>query len=119
MLVVRSLVDICTYMILLAFLICSIRMTVLSLFVLSKVWWNDVLSSSIQTDTGANLALAMDGRWLFMGGWNKIVNVQELSCDELRINVRPIGSIPCDSVVTALSYREGKLYVGFADSIVK
>ncbi|KAI3931770.1 hypothetical protein MKW98_012180 [Papaver atlanticum] len=84
-----------------------------------KVWWDDVLSSSIQTDSGANLALVMDGRWLFMGGWNKTVNVQELSGDELRVNVRPIGSIPCDSVVTALTYWEGKLYVGFADSAVK
>ncbi|KAI3972654.1 hypothetical protein MKX01_019312 [Papaver californicum] len=85
----------------------------------AKVWRNDVLSSSIQTDSGANLALVMDGRWLFMGGWNKTVNVQELSGDELCLTVRPIGSIPCDSVVTALSYWEGKLYVGFADSVVK
>ncbi|OVA05612.1 Protein translocase subunit SecA [Macleaya cordata] len=84
-----------------------------------KIWRNDALSRSMQTDGGASLALDMDGKWLFMGGWNKTVSVQEISEDDLHVDARPIGSIACDSVVTALLYWEGKLYVGFADRVVK
>ena len=45
--------------------------------------------------------------------------MQELAGDDFQVDVRAIGSIPCDSVITALSYWEGKLFVGFGDRTVK
>lgn len=40
---------------------------------------------------------------------------QELSGDEIQIDYRPVGSIPCDSVITTLLSWQGKLFVGHAN----
>lgn len=40
---------------------------------------------------------------------------QEWSSDEFQIDSRPIGSIPCDSVITTLLCWQGKLFVGYAN----
>lgn len=45
--------------------------------------------------------------------------MQELSGDEFQIEARTFGSIPCDSVVTALLCWQGKLFAGYADKHLK
>ncbi|KAF8411738.1 hypothetical protein HHK36_004296 [Tetracentron sinense] len=84
-----------------------------------KIWRHDVLVRSTQTRDGAIFALGMEGKWIFMGGWNKTVYVQELAGDDFEIDTRSVGSIACDSVITALLYWQGKLFVGFADKVIK
>lgn len=84
-----------------------------------KLWKNDVLKKSVQTHDGSIFAVSMEGKWLFTGGWDRTVHVQELSGDEFQIDLRPLGSIACDSVVTALLYSHGKLFVGCADKSLK
>ncbi|KAK1309823.1 hypothetical protein QJS10_CPA08g01067 [Acorus calamus] len=84
-----------------------------------KIWKNAVIVSSTQSQSGAIFALHMDGKWLFFGGWEKIVAIQELSEDELQIESRLVGSIACDAVITCLLYYNGKLFVGFADKDIK
>ncbi|KAL5559676.1 hypothetical protein UlMin_035887 [Ulmus minor] len=84
-----------------------------------KFWRNDVFMKSMQLHEGAIFATGMEGKWLFTGGWDKTINVQELSEDELHIDARTIGSVPCGSAITTLLFWEGKLYVGFADRLVK
>ncbi|XP_010269042.1 PREDICTED: uncharacterized protein LOC104605824 isoform X2 [Nelumbo nucifera] len=84
-----------------------------------KMWRNDVLERSIQIENGAILAIELEGQLLFAGGWNKTVYVQEISGDELQIDTQKIGSIACSSVITALLYWQGKLFVGFADGTIK
>lgn len=39
--------------------------------------------------------------------------------NEFHVDAIPIGSIPCGSVITALFYWQGKLFVGYADRTVK
>ncbi|XP_052188251.1 uncharacterized protein LOC127798727 isoform X2 [Diospyros lotus] len=84
-----------------------------------KIWRNDVLQKSIQVHNRAILSVGMEGKWVFTGGWDKVINVQELAGDEFQIDPIPLGSITCDSVVTALLYWEGKLFVGQADRLTK
>ncbi|KAF3447034.1 hypothetical protein FNV43_RR12214 [Rhamnella rubrinervis] len=84
-----------------------------------KVWRNEMFTKSMQMHKGAVFAIAKEGKWLFSGGWDKTVNIQELSGDEFQVDVRPIGSIPCDSVVTALLCWQGKCFVGYANKLVK
>ncbi|XP_034694373.1 uncharacterized protein LOC117920830 [Vitis riparia] len=84
-----------------------------------KIWRNDVFMKSIQAHNGAVFAVGMEGKWLFTGGWDKSVNVQEISGDDLQIEALPVGSIASDSTVTALLYWQGKLFVGCADRIIK
>ncbi|KAJ4965020.1 hypothetical protein NE237_016869 [Protea cynaroides] len=84
-----------------------------------KMWRDDVIMRSSQIHSGAILSLAMDGKWIFMGGWDKIIDVQELSGDDLQIDIRSLGSITCDSVPTALLFWQGKLFVGFAGGVIK
>ncbi|BBG95583.1 Preprotein translocase SecA family protein, partial [Prunus dulcis] len=57
-----------------------------------KVWRNDVFMKSIKMHNGA-----------------------ELSGDEIQIDYRPVGFIPCDSVITTLLSWQGKLFVGHAN----
>lgn len=47
------------------------------------------------------------------------IDKQELSEDIFHVDPRPIGSIPCGSVVTVLLFWQGKLFVGSADRLVK
>ncbi|XP_050126097.1 uncharacterized protein LOC126603331 isoform X2 [Malus sylvestris] len=80
-----------------------------------KVWRNDVFMKSIKMHNGAVFASGIEGKWLFTGGLDKTVNVQELSGDEFQIDSRLIGSIPCDSVITTLLGWQGKIFVGCAN----
>lgn len=50
---------------------------------------------------------------------NTTVYMQELSGDEFQVDARPIGSIPCDSIITALLCSQGKLFVGYANKLIK
>ncbi|PON91546.1 Guanine nucleotide-binding protein, beta subunit [Trema orientale] len=84
-----------------------------------KVWRNEVFMKSMQLHQGAIFATGMEGKWLFTGGWDKTLNIQELSGDEFHVDPRPIGSIPCSSVITALLFWQGKLFVGYADRLLK
>ncbi|KAG4210847.1 hypothetical protein ERO13_A02G071600v2 [Gossypium hirsutum] len=84
-----------------------------------KIWRHDVLRKSMQIHNGAIFTVSLDGKWLFTGSWDRTIKAQELAGDDVEVDVRHIGSIPCDSVITALSYSEGKLFVGFGDRTVK
>ncbi|KDO80504.1 hypothetical protein CISIN_1g0088202mg, partial [Citrus sinensis] len=83
------------------------------------VWRNDKFMKSMQTHKGSVFAVFLEGKWLFTGGWDKTVSVQELAGDEFEEDVIPTGAIPCGSVITALLYWQGKLFVGCADRTVK
>lgn len=74
---------------------------------------------SMQVHKGAIFATFMEGEWLFTGGWDKIVNIQELSGDEFHVDPKPIGTVPFDSAVTAIRFSQGKLFVGCADRLVR
>uniref|UniRef100_A0A2P2KFF9 Uncharacterized protein MANES_18G082000 n=2 Tax=Rhizophora mucronata TaxID=61149 RepID=A0A2P2KFF9_RHIMU len=84
-----------------------------------KIWRNDILIKSVQSHNGAIFAIGMEGKWLFTGGWDKNVNVQEILEDDFRVDIRPIGSTPGSSVVTDLLYWQGKLFVGHNDRTIK
>ncbi|GAU25904.1 hypothetical protein TSUD_376230 [Trifolium subterraneum] len=84
-----------------------------------KVWRNDVFMNSKTLHSGAIFAMSMHGKWLYTGGWDKNVNIQELSGDELELNVNAFGSIPSSSVVTAILCSREKLYVGYGDKSIK
>ncbi|XP_022748867.1 uncharacterized protein LOC111298415 isoform X1 [Durio zibethinus] len=84
-----------------------------------KIWRDDVFRKSIQIHNGAIFAISLKGKWLFTGSWDRTIKAQELAGDDFDLDVRVIGSIPCDSVITALSYCEGKLFVGFGDRTLK
>ncbi|KAF5749061.1 hypothetical protein HS088_TW04G01022 [Tripterygium wilfordii] len=84
-----------------------------------KVWRNDVFMKSTQIHNGAIFAVRMEGKWLFTGGWDKTINVQELSGNEFQVDYIPVGSIPCGSVVTSLLYWQGRVFVGGADRTIK
>ncbi|KAK8572319.1 hypothetical protein V6N13_047923 [Hibiscus sabdariffa] len=84
-----------------------------------KIWRDDVLRKSMQIHNGAIFTVSLDGKWLFTGSWDRTIKAQELAGDDVEVDVRQIGSIPCDSVITALTYSEGKLFVGFGDRIIK
>ncbi|KAI3709084.1 hypothetical protein L2E82_38833 [Cichorium intybus] len=80
-----------------------------------KIWNKDVPLNPFSAHTNSIFSIYMEGQWLFSGGWNKTVLVQKLSGDD----VTQIGSIVGDSVVTALLYWNGKLFVGQADRLIK
>ncbi|XWS15166.1 hypothetical protein CRYUN_Cryun35bG0071100 [Craigia yunnanensis] len=84
-----------------------------------KIWKDDVFWKSLQIHNGAIFAISLEGKWLFTGSWDRTIKAQELARDDFQVDVRAIGSIPCDSVITALSFSEGKLFVGFGDRAVK
>ncbi|GER37718.1 protein translocase subunit SecA [Striga asiatica] len=84
-----------------------------------KIWHNDVLLKSTQTHKGAVFSVGKNGKWLFSGGWDKSINVQEISEDVSGVDVIAVGSIPCNSTITSLVYCNGKLFVAQADSVIK
>ncbi|KAJ0024644.1 hypothetical protein Pint_08107 [Pistacia integerrima] len=51
-----------------------------------QVWSNDVLMKSMQTHNGSILSICMEGKWLFTGGWDKTVSVQELMVNEFHVD---------------------------------
>ncbi|CAN6880670.1 unnamed protein product [Brassica oleracea] len=84
-----------------------------------QIWRDDTSMKSMQIQSSAILTVALNGKWLFTGGWDKTVNIQELSGDEISLECTHVGSIPGSSVVTSLLYWEGKLFAGFADKSIK
>ncbi|KAK4391045.1 hypothetical protein Sango_2167800 [Sesamum angolense] len=84
-----------------------------------KIWHNDVLMKSTQTHKGAVFSVSKKGKWLFSGGWDRTISLQEISEDVDGMEVTPVGSIACNSTITALLYWQGKLFVGQADTTIK
>lgn len=84
-----------------------------------KVWRDDIFMKSIQVHDKAIFAIGMEEQWLFTGSWDKTINIQELAGDEFEVDARHIGSIPCSSTIASLLYWQGKLFVGFADRMIK
>lgn len=84
-----------------------------------KVWKNDVFIKSAKVHNSAIFAVSLEGKWLITGGREKTINILELSDDELQVDVRPVGSIPCGSVVTALLSWQGKIFAGCANRSAK
>lgn len=84
-----------------------------------KIWRNSVVLKCAQAHKGAIFSVGMSGKWLFTGGWDKVVNVQELLDVDFQAETIPIGSIACDAVITALFYWQGKLFVGQTDRVIK
>ncbi|KAH6800020.1 hypothetical protein C2S52_000484 [Perilla frutescens var. hirtella] len=84
-----------------------------------KIWHNDVLLKSARTHEGAVFSVTKNGKWLFSGGWDKTISVQEVSECADGMDVVPLGTIACNSPITALLYRHGKLFVGQADRTIK
>ncbi|KMS95756.1 hypothetical protein BVRB_005290 isoform A [Beta vulgaris subsp. vulgaris] len=84
-----------------------------------KIWMNDVLKKSMKFHTGAIFALAMEEKWLFLGGWDKTVKVQEITGGEPGMDVIEVGSIVCDSVITAMLCVQGVLFVGCSNKLIK
>ncbi|XP_068646516.1 uncharacterized protein [Aristolochia californica] len=80
-----------------------------------KMWKNNVLVKSTQTHESAIFSVVMFDKWLFMGGWNKRIDVQEFVEHEHEIDTHPLGTIFCDGIVTAMVYWEGKLMVYYYD----
>ncbi|GAB2270389.1 hypothetical protein Dimus_005291 [Dionaea muscipula] len=83
-----------------------------------KLWLNDVLQKSTVVHTGSIFALSMEEKWLFTGGWDKTIKVQEIQADDFEIEARPVGSIASNSVITALLYTQGFLFVGCANKSI-
>ncbi|KAL6515509.1 hypothetical protein OROHE_018543 [Orobanche hederae] len=84
-----------------------------------KIWHDDILVETTQAQRGAIFSIGKKGKWLFSGGLDKKINIQEISEDVNGVDVTPVGSIPCDSTITALLYWHGKLFVGQADRSIK
>ncbi|KAL4183681.1 hypothetical protein AMTRI_Chr11g156340 [Amborella trichopoda] len=84
-----------------------------------KMWRNGVLLNSEQINGGAIVALEMRSKWLFTGGWDKIVNIHELQEREFDVDIRPVGVVDCDTVVTSLLYGNGKLFIGLSGKVIK
>ncbi|KAL3504264.1 hypothetical protein ACH5RR_034105 [Cinchona calisaya] len=83
------------------------------------IWYDGVLLKSSQVHNGAVFSISKNGKWLFTGGWDKTVNILELSGDGTHVEAIPTGSISADAVITALVYCQGKMFVGQADRVVK
>ncbi|KAJ0972075.1 hypothetical protein J5N97_020034 [Dioscorea zingiberensis] len=84
-----------------------------------KIWRNDTLVKTLQIQNGSLFALDMDTKWLFTGGWNKIIDIQELMENDFEVDIEPVASINCDSVITSLLHWHGKLFVGLANKEIK
>ncbi|ONK73137.1 uncharacterized protein A4U43_C04F27630 [Asparagus officinalis] len=84
-----------------------------------KIWKDDAFVRSVQIQDGPVLAVHMNMQWLFTGGWNRSINVQELTENELQIDIKPVASITCDSVIASLISWRGKLFAGFSNKEIK
>ncbi|CAM8938805.1 unnamed protein product [Rhodiola kirilowii] len=84
-----------------------------------KVWKNYVFKSSLHVHKGAVFAVSLDGKWLFSGGWDKTVHIQEILDDNGQMDARSVGFISPESVITAVVCWQGKLLVGCADRVIK
>lgn len=84
-----------------------------------KIWYNSMLVQSRNLHNGAVFSVCKAGSWLFSGGWDKTINVQEVPRDGFQVEALVTGSCSTNSVVTSLLYFQGKLFVGLADRLVK
>ncbi|KAG9442127.1 hypothetical protein H6P81_017981 [Aristolochia fimbriata] len=84
-----------------------------------KMWKNNMLVRSTKPHESAIFSVATFDKWLFMGGWNKRIDVQVVVSNEYEIDTELLGTIPCDGIVTAMVYWQGKLIVGFANKLIK
>lgn len=86
---------------------------------LLKIWRNEVPVRTMQLQNGAIFALHVDKKWLFTGGWDKIVSIQELLENELQVDIRPVASVTCDALISSLLYHNGKLFIGLSNKEIK
>ena len=42
----------------------------------NQIWKNDVLVKSEKLQNGAIYAVKLSGKWLYSGGWDKVINIQ-------------------------------------------
>ena len=84
-----------------------------------KIWKDDVLVKSEKLQSASIYAVKLNGKWLYTGGLNKAVNIQELLEDESELEIRDVASISCDSIVTSILYWDEKLIVGLSNREIK
>ncbi|KAL6848595.1 hypothetical protein ACP4OV_021621 [Aristida adscensionis] len=84
-----------------------------------KIWKNDVLVKSEKLQNGAISAVKLHGKWLYSGGWDKVINIQELLEDESEVDFRDVASVTCDSIITSILPWERMLIVGLSNRDIK
>nr|BAJ99963.1 predicted protein [Hordeum vulgare subsp. vulgare] len=84
-----------------------------------KIWKDDVLVKSEKLQNDSIYAVKLNGKWLYTGGLNKAINIQELLEDESELEIRDVASISCDSIVTSILYWDEKLIVGLSNREIK
>lgn len=84
-----------------------------------KIWKNDVLVKSEKLQNGAIYAVKLSGKWLYTGGWDKVINIQELLEDESEIELEDVASITCDSIITSILSWDERLIVGLSNKDIK
>ncbi|KAG8068636.1 hypothetical protein GUJ93_ZPchr0005g15617 [Zizania palustris] len=84
-----------------------------------KIWKDEVLVKSLKLQNGAVYATKLNGKCLFSGGWDKIINIQELLEDEAELEIRDVASITCDSIITSILYWDERLIVGLSNREIK
>ena len=57
------------------FLLLNLECLLFSLF-WNQIWKNDVLVKSAKLQNGAIYAVKLSGKWLYSGGWDKVINIQ-------------------------------------------
>ncbi|KAG1328096.1 hypothetical protein COCNU_01G020300 [Cocos nucifera] len=88
-----------------------------------RLWWlhdNSPLSI-LGNETPENLAPVLSlsiGNNLLVSSYENGF-LKEFSQNELEMDIKTIGSITCDSVITSLLYWHGKLFVGFSNREIK
>ncbi|RLN31134.1 uncharacterized protein C2845_PM05G37550 [Panicum miliaceum] len=84
-----------------------------------KIWKNDVLVKSEKLQNGAIYAVKLSGKWFYSGGWDKVINIQELLEDESEVELRDVASITCDSIITSILSWDERLIVGQSNRDIK
>ncbi|KAG8044648.1 hypothetical protein GUJ93_ZPchr0393g29138 [Zizania palustris] len=83
-----------------------------------KIWKDGVLVKSLKLQNGAIYATKLNGKWLYAGGWDKILNIQEL-LGESEVEIRDVASITCDSIITSILYWDERLIIGLSNRDIK
>ncbi|XP_006655338.1 uncharacterized protein LOC102722018 [Oryza brachyantha] len=84
-----------------------------------KIWKDDVLVKSQKLQNGAIYAAKLNGKRIYSGGWDKVINIQELLEDESEVEMRDVSTFTCDSIITSILYWDGKLIVGLSNREIK
>uniref|UniRef100_R7VZA3 Myosin heavy chain kinase B n=1 Tax=Aegilops tauschii TaxID=37682 RepID=R7VZA3_AEGTA len=84
-----------------------------------EIWKDDVLVKSEKLQNASIYAVKLNGKWLYTGGMNKAINIQELLEDKSELEIRDVASISCDSIVTSILYWDEKLIVGLSNREIK